>query len=342
MSQSFRLPGFAALPKRPAHIKVTKDGAEVDSVAVADKALLFGRKVNHAPKLGTYRLDHDSISREHAAVVHSFDGSWFIMDVGSRFGTHVNGERLEAKKYVPLAEGAQIKFGESTRSFTFSLRAPAAAAPPPRAASPPPARKKAAAPPPPPPPKPKSSGGPAGIDDDLVDPMANYVDRADDDDDDDDDDEGEEGGRGEAGTRRGKEGRPSKEERREQKRREKERRKAVKKELKKEAKRAEKKEKKGKKEKKEKKEKRDKEAKRPKRDREEAEGGDGAAEQPAGAEEAPTPPRAGEGRAAGSDSDSDSGRSDGSVDDAREAADEARRKRAREASAADWNSSRRL
>ena len=341
MSQSFRLPGFAALPKRPAHIKVTKDGAEVDSVAVADKALLFGRKVNHAPKLGTYRLDHDSISREHAAVVHSFDGSWFVMDVGSRFGTHVNGERLEAKKYVPLAEGSQIKFGESTRSFTFSLRAPAAAAPPPRAASPPAARKKAAAPPPPPPPKPKSSGGPAGIDDDLVDPMANYVDRADDDDDD-DDDEGEEGGRGEAGTRRGKEGRPSKEERREQKRREKERRKAVKKELKKEAKRAEKKEKKGKKEKKEKKEKRDKEAKRPKRDREEAEGGDGAAEQPAGAEEAPTPPRAGEGRGAGSDSDSDSERSDGSVDDAREAADEARRKRAREASAADWNSSRRL
>ena len=94
--------------------------------------------MNHAPKLGTYRLDHDSISREHAAVVSSFDGSWFITDHGSRYGTHVNGAKLEAKKYVPLGEGASIKFGESTRSFVFSLKPPAAPAPP-RAASPPPA-----------------------------------------------------------------------------------------------------------------------------------------------------------------------------------------------------------
>ena len=89
------MPGFAALPRQPAHIRVTKDGTEVDSVPVSDKALLFGRKVTapptsrlalavttmcwhththtrtwlqvkHAPKLGTYRLDHMSVSQEHA------------------------------------------------------------------------------------------------------------------------------------------------------------------------------------------------------------------------------------------------------------------------------------
>ena len=65
----------------------------MDSVPVSDKALLFGRKVTapstsmpalaittmcwhthtrtwlqvkHAPKLGTYRLDHMSVSQEHA------------------------------------------------------------------------------------------------------------------------------------------------------------------------------------------------------------------------------------------------------------------------------------
>ena len=96
MSSGFRLPGFAALPRQPAHIRVTKDGTEVDSVPVSDKAILFGRKVTapptstpalpsppcagtqtdrqthtwlqvkHAPKLGTYRLDHMSVSQEHA------------------------------------------------------------------------------------------------------------------------------------------------------------------------------------------------------------------------------------------------------------------------------------
>ena len=49
-ASSFRLPGFAALPRRPGHICVTKDGTEVDSVTLTDKALLFGRKVNaHRP-----------------------------------------------------------------------------------------------------------------------------------------------------------------------------------------------------------------------------------------------------------------------------------------------------
>ena len=99
------MPGFAAPPRQPALIRVTKDGTELNSVPVSDKALLFGRKVTahkppalavttmcwhththtrararararahthtwlqvkHAPKLGTYRLDHMSVSQEHA------------------------------------------------------------------------------------------------------------------------------------------------------------------------------------------------------------------------------------------------------------------------------------
>tara|TARA_B100000795_G_C22539775_1_gene338364 strand:- start:246 stop:623 length:378 start_codon:yes stop_codon:yes gene_type:complete len=46
-----------------------------------------------------------------AAVVHSFDGTWYVMDLGSRFGTLLNGTKLEAKKYVPLEEGALIRLG---------------------------------------------------------------------------------------------------------------------------------------------------------------------------------------------------------------------------------------
>lgn len=88
---AFRLPGFAAKPRVPAYIQVTKDGAELDIVELMDKALLLGRKVNHAPKQGTYRLDHDSVSREHVALVHSFDGTWHVTDLGSRYGTLLEG-----------------------------------------------------------------------------------------------------------------------------------------------------------------------------------------------------------------------------------------------------------
>ena len=46
-----------------------------------------------------------------AAVVHSFDGTWYVMDLGSRFGTLLNGAKLEPKKYVPLEEGALLRLG---------------------------------------------------------------------------------------------------------------------------------------------------------------------------------------------------------------------------------------
>ena len=106
---AFRLPGFAAKPRAPAYIHVTRDGAELDVVELNDKALLFGRKVNHAPKQGTYRLDHDSVSREHIALVHSFDGTWHVTDLGSRYGTLLAGTR------------ARWRRGRSPRLWTCAL-----------------------------------------------------------------------------------------------------------------------------------------------------------------------------------------------------------------------------
>ena len=101
--------------------------------------------------------------------------------------------------------------GESTRAFTFSLTAPEPA--PPLAIAP--AKGKQPAPPPPRPPPTKSAPLVPGLDDDLADPMADYLD---------DGDADLSESEGAAGGARG-EGTISKQERRERKAREKERRK---------------------------------------------------------------------------------------------------------------------
>ena len=43
--------------------------------------------------------------------MHSFDGTWYIMDLGSRYGTLLDGTKIEPKKYVPLEEGALLRLG---------------------------------------------------------------------------------------------------------------------------------------------------------------------------------------------------------------------------------------
>ena len=93
-----------------------------------NKALLFGRKVPNEPERGTLRLDHDSISREHAVIVHAFSGETFVCELGSRYGTKHNGEPLKAKVYTAIKEGDELQFGESTRRYIFYRHPP----PPPR------------------------------------------------------------------------------------------------------------------------------------------------------------------------------------------------------------------
>ena len=173
MAQPYKLPGWAALPKgAPPSVRVLRHGEDEELLPLADKALLFGRKVPDDPKRGTKRLDHDSVSREHAVIVHSFDGKTLLCDLGSRWGTTLDGAKVAPHKYTELAEGATIKFGESTRAYVFTRRAaprerePAASS----AAGP-----SSAAAPPPPPPKRAGGGGRRGRDE-LADPMANYVD----------------------------------------------------------------------------------------------------------------------------------------------------------------------
>ena len=152
MAQPYKLPGWAALPKgAPPSVRVLRHGEDEELLPLADKALLFGRKVPDDPKRGTKRLDHDSVSREHAVIVHSFDGKTLLCDLGSRWGTTLDGAKVAPAKYTELAEGATISSASRRAAYVFTRRAaprerePAASA----AAGP----SSAAAMPPPPPPK---------------------------------------------------------------------------------------------------------------------------------------------------------------------------------------------
>ena len=87
----FRLPGWASKPRNAdTQVRVMKEGTLVKTVPLTDKALLFGRKVPDAPERGTLRCEHDSISREHAVIAHSFAGCVrhrdhsFVIDLGLR------------------------------------------------------------------------------------------------------------------------------------------------------------------------------------------------------------------------------------------------------------------
>lgn len=46
------------------------------------------------------------------------------MDLGSRYGSKLDGEKLEPRKYIPLSEGGKLQFGASTRIYTFGSAPP--------------------------------------------------------------------------------------------------------------------------------------------------------------------------------------------------------------------------
>ena len=60
-----------------------------------------------------------SISRNHAQVTHSMDGLT-LTDIGSKFGTHVNGTKLAQNEPCALATGDKVILG--TTHFTVNRR----------------------------------------------------------------------------------------------------------------------------------------------------------------------------------------------------------------------------
>ena len=68
---------------------------------------------------------HESISRQHAAIVHA-EKETFLIDLGSASGSFVDGERVPRDQTRKLRDGAVITLGDCRASYTLVLTKPAA------------------------------------------------------------------------------------------------------------------------------------------------------------------------------------------------------------------------
>lgn len=95
-----------------AHLKVIKERARVGLILAGGRDVtVLGRN----SKMSHEVLEHHSISRRHAALVHNGDGDVFAADLGSTHGTYVNGCKIPARTATRLSDGDILKFGESSR-----------------------------------------------------------------------------------------------------------------------------------------------------------------------------------------------------------------------------------
>ena len=101
-------------------LDVSKDsdssGKVMERLKVGKRAVhSFGRNAD----MCTHPLDHSSISRQHALIVHSSSGP-HIVDLYSSQGTTVNGQKVEAGQPVRLYDNDVIVFGGSSRKYKVS------------------------------------------------------------------------------------------------------------------------------------------------------------------------------------------------------------------------------
>jgi len=81
----------------------------------AQSAWVIGRH----PQIAHIHSYHDSISRQHVALVHSKKSQWFCIDLKSFHGTFVDGKKLDPWKPTLLSEGAKLTLGGSSRAYSI-------------------------------------------------------------------------------------------------------------------------------------------------------------------------------------------------------------------------------
>lgn len=95
-----------------AHLQIVKDRTRLGVVLAGSRDVtILGRNSTMSHEV----LEHPSISRRHAALVHNGDGDVFAADLGSTHGTYVNGCKIPSNTASRLSSGDVLKFGESSR-----------------------------------------------------------------------------------------------------------------------------------------------------------------------------------------------------------------------------------
>jgi len=62
-------------------------------------------------------LLHESISREHAALIFDEQLGALLIDLGSTAGTKIDGNVIQDNVGVPLKDGSEVIFGASSRVY---------------------------------------------------------------------------------------------------------------------------------------------------------------------------------------------------------------------------------
>ncbi|KAL0300913.1 UNVERIFIED_CONTAM: protein phosphatase 1 regulatory inhibitor subunit PPP1R8 [Sesamum radiatum] len=127
--QSTWQPPDWAIEPRPGvyYLEVVKEGEVLDQINLDKRRHIFGRQFHACD----FVLDHQSVSRQHAAVVPHKNGSIYVIDLGSAHGTFVANERLTKDSPVELEVGQSLRFAASTRTYILRKNN-AALFPPPR------------------------------------------------------------------------------------------------------------------------------------------------------------------------------------------------------------------
>jgi pSer/pThr/pTyr-binding forkhead associated (FHA) protein len=84
-----------------------------DVLSLPEGTIRIGRKPGN-----DLVLADEKTSGVHAEIV--FDGGRYVLrDLGSTNGTFLNGDRLEAQKYVELLHQDALRFGSSSREYVL-------------------------------------------------------------------------------------------------------------------------------------------------------------------------------------------------------------------------------
>ncbi|XP_010530082.1 PREDICTED: nuclear inhibitor of protein phosphatase 1 [Tarenaya hassleriana] len=111
---SWQPPDWAIEPRAGVfYLEIVKDGQILDKIQLDRRRHIFGRQHQTCD----FVLDHQSVSRQHAAVVPHKNGSIFVIDLGSAHGTFVANERLTKETPVELEVGQSLRFAASTRTY---------------------------------------------------------------------------------------------------------------------------------------------------------------------------------------------------------------------------------
>lgn len=85
---------------------------------IGGKAVFF---LGLQPDRVDIHLLHPSISRVHAALITDADTNFALIDLGSKYGTKVNGKMIFDHTPVTLKDKDVATFGESSRSYKFKI-----------------------------------------------------------------------------------------------------------------------------------------------------------------------------------------------------------------------------